>query len=129
MGWFTGLFGSAEAAEHVVKRAADGAYYGLDKLIYTKEEQADDQKVAVDQFLTFVTTTFNENSVRNITRRWLAWGVTGWILFNAQVAIGAALLGKDEVVKKILEIAKAFELGWVFIAVMTAYFGVQFLRK
>ena len=129
MGWFTSLFGSSETAEHTVKRAVDGVYYGLDKLVYTKEEQADDKKVAVDQFLTFVTQTFNENSIRNITRRWLAWGVTGWILLNAQIAIFAALLGYDEKVKKVIEIANAFELGWVFIAVMTAYFGVQFLRK
>jgi len=129
MGWFTNLFGSAETAEHTVKRAVDGVYYGLDKLVYTKEEQADAAKVSVDQFLEFVTTTFDENSIRNITRRWLAWGVTGWILLNAQVAIIAAILHHDDIVAKIIEIALAFDLGWVFIAVMTAYFGVQFLRK
>lgn len=129
MGWFTSLFGSAETAEHTVKRAVDGLYYGIDKLVYTKEEQADNEKVNIDQFIQFVSTTFNENSIRNITRRWLAWGVTGWILLNAQVAIIAAIFHHDDVVAKIIEIAAAFELGWCFFAILTAYFGVQFLRR
>lgn len=129
MNWFTNLFGSAEVAKDTIEKATDGIYYGLDKIVYTKEEQADDRKINIDQFITFVTSTFNENSIRNITRRWLAWGVAGWIVLNAQVAVIAAILHHNDVVDKIIEIALAFDLGWVFIAVMTAYFGVQFLRR
>ncbi len=129
MNWFTNLFGSAEVAKDTIEKATDGIYYGLDKLVYTKEEKADDKKINIDQFITFVTSTFNENSIRNITRRWLAWGVTGWILLNAQVAIIAAIFHHDDVVAKIIEIAAAFELGWCFFAILTAYFGVQFLRR
>jgi len=129
MNWFTNLFGSAEMAEHTVKKAVDGVYYGLDKLVYTKEEQADERRINLDQFIQFVATTFNENSIRNITRRWLAWGVAGWIVLNAQVAVIAAIFHHDDIVDKIIEIAQAFDLGLVFFAVMAAYFGVQFLRK
>jgi len=128
MNWFTSLFGSTDSAKKIVDTAMDGLSNGLDKAIYTKEEQADTATERFKMVYEFVAKTFDENSVRNITRRWLAWGICGWILLNAQVAVICALLDKKEKVVAIIDIANAFELGWAFIGVLTAYFGVQFLR-
>jgi len=128
MNWFTSLFGSTDSAKKIVDTAMDGLSNGLDKAIYTKEEQADTATERFKMVYEFVAKVFDENSVRNITRRWLAWGICGWILLNAQVAVLCALLGKKEKVVAIIDIANAFELGWAFIGVLTAYFGVQFLR-
>ena len=128
MNWFTQLFGGTEAANHVVKTAADGIYHGIDKAIHTDEEKAEEFAARTDRFYTFVEKTFDENSVRNVTRRWLAWGVVGWILLNAQIAVGFAIAGKTEVVNRIIETANAFSLGTAFVTVLGAYFGVQFFR-
>ena len=47
MGILSKLFG----ADEVVKKAADGIYNGIDKLVYTDEEKADMRLKAAQQFL------------------------------------------------------------------------------
>lgn len=47
MGIFSKLFG----ADEVVKKAADGIYNGVDKLVYTDEEKAEMRLKAAQQFL------------------------------------------------------------------------------
>lgn len=114
---FFNFFGGSENAVKTVNTAVDAIVNGVDKAILTKEEVLD-----------FVEKTFDENSIRNVTRRWLAWGIVGWILVNAQTAVIAALMGHDDAVEKIIGIASAFQLGWAFVGVIAAYFGVQWLR-
>ncbi|MGW8178737.1 MAG: hypothetical protein ACWGQW_08245 [bacterium] len=114
---FSDFFGGSENAAKTVDTAVNSIVNGIDKAILTKEEVLD-----------FVEKTFDENSIRNVTRRWLAWGIVGWTLVNAQIAVIAALMGHDDAVDKIIGIASAFQLGWAFVGVIVAYFGVQFLR-
>lgn len=122
------FFGGTQAAEHVIKTAADSVYNGLDKAFYTDEERTDDVIKREDRFLNFAEKTLDENSIRNVTRRWLAWGVVSWTLINAQIAIYYAITGKTEVVQKIVDIADAFSIGLAFLSVMGLYFGIQFMR-
>ena len=124
----TGLFGSSETAEHVVEKAADGVYYGLDKIFHTEEEKSDAKQKGYETFLELMKIGYDQNGPRSVNRRWLAWGITGWILANAQLAIFFAATGRDEIVKKIIEIADAFMLGWAFAAVVGFFFLVQFPR-
>jgi len=128
MSWITNFFGGAEAATHVIKAAADGVYNGIDKAVYTDEEKSDDKILKLKAYLDFAKQTLDENSIRNVTRRWLAWGVVGWTLFNAQIAIVFAIKGQVEVVQRIIDVAVAFQIGIAFLAVMSLYFGVQFFR-
>lgn len=114
---FFDFFGSVDKAAKTVDTAVNAIVNGVDKSVLTKEEVLD-----------FVEKTFDENSIRNITRRWLAWGIVGWILTNAQIAVIAALMEHDDAVEKIISIANAFQLGWAFVGVIAAYFGVQWLR-
>jgi len=67
------LFGTNENNSKVVERAADGIYNGLDKLIYTEEEKADAFQKGREAFLEFVKITHDQNSIRSVTRRWLAF--------------------------------------------------------
>lgn len=124
----TEVFGGSKAAENAVKRAADGIYYGLDKAFYTQEEKAEDRAERFKMLYDFVAKTFDENSLRNVTRRWLAWGVTFWLLVNAQLAIYYGLTGDVENVKLIIDVVKSFWIGEAFTGIMVAYFGVQFVR-
>lgn len=128
MGWITNFFGGTEAATHVIKKAADGVYNGIDKAIYTDEEKSEDKIIRLKSYLDFAKQTLDENSIRNVTRRWLAWGVVGWTLINAQVAIVYAIRGQTEVVQRIIDVAVAFQIGMAFLSVMGLYFGVQFFR-
>ena len=122
------FFGGTASAEHIIKTATDGVYNGLDKAFYTDEEKSEDASKREDRFLTFVERTYDENSIRNVTRRWMAWGIVSWILANAQVAIIFAILNKMDVVKRIIDVATAFSLGAAFLTVLGTYFGVQFFR-
>jgi len=128
MSWITNFFGGSEAAAHVIKTAADGVYNGIDKVIYTDEEKSEDNTLRLKSFLDFAKQTLDENSIRNVTRRWLAWGVVGWTLINAQIAIVYAIRGQTEVVDRIIDVANAFSIGLAFLSVMGLYFGVQFFR-
>lgn len=129
MNWIRNIFGSPDTAKKIVDTAADGIYNGLDKMVYTKEESVDDRKELVSKFSDFVIKTFDNNDIRNVTRRWLAWTVTGFVLLNAQLCIILVLLGKKSIAKEIINVVNAFEIGIAFVAVLTAYFGVQWLRR
>lgn len=128
MSWFTNIFGSAEVAADTVGKATDAIINGVDKIVYTDEEKDDRAQARWERTFAFIEKTFDENSIRNITRRWLAWGITLWILSMATVAVIFAVRGNKEAVNAIIDVARAFWLGEAFSAVIVAYFGVQWLR-
>jgi hypothetical protein len=73
--WVTRLFGSEKNTNKIVETAADGIYHGIDKLIYTDEERAEAMAEGRKAFLEFVRLTHDQNSIRSVTRRWLAFMV------------------------------------------------------
>jgi hypothetical protein len=75
--WLTGLFGSSKNTETVVETAAKGIYNGLDMLVYTNEEKAQALAEGRKVFLKFVDKAYDQNSIRSVTRRWLAFLVVG----------------------------------------------------
>ena len=118
MGILSGLksiLGSGETVERVAEKAADGLYNGIDKLVYTDEEKAEAFAEARKAYLEFVRIAYDQNSIRSVTRRWLAWGICTWVLMNAQVAIFYAVTGRNEVVRQVIDIAEAMSLGGAFI--------------
>lgn len=127
--WMRNIFGGSEAGEHAIKKAADGIYNGLDKLVYTDEEKAEAHQKGVDTFLKFAELTRDENSVRSVTRRYLSWFITANVFAVFWTAVGFAINNNDKMVEKIISLANAFNLGWAFTAVVVFYFGVQFVRN
>ena len=121
MGWFTGLFGSTKAAETVVETAAKGIYNGIDKAWYTPEE-------ASETFSNLLKLAYDDNSNRSITRRWMSWGLVGWVLINAQIAIVLKAFGYSGWYDASIEIADTFMIGWAFAAAVSFFFVVQIPR-
>jgi len=77
MSWLTNLFGSNKETGEILNKAADGIYNGLDKLVYTEEEKAEAFAKGRELFLSFAEKAYDQNSIRAITRRWLAFIVVG----------------------------------------------------
>ena len=72
-----GLFGSSKNTDTVVETAAKGIYNGLDALFFTDEEKAEFRQKQADTVIKFAEIAYDENSIRSITRRWLAFMVVG----------------------------------------------------
>lgn len=75
--WLTGLFGGSKKTGDVLEKAADGIYNGLDKLVYTEEEKADALAQGRELFMGFAKVAYDQNSIRSVTRRWLAFSIVG----------------------------------------------------
>lgn len=132
MNWFSNLFGGSKTAEKAVDLISDsvkGVGNWIDEKELTEEESVKFSIEAAKMQLEMVKTTLNENSVRSVTRRYLAWGITGFVLLYAQLAIALLMLDEPEKVKGVIAIAEAFNLGWAFVGLVGFYFGVQFVRK
>ena len=126
------LFGGSDHAGKTLDmadKAISGVGEWIDNKTYTEEEKAKDLSAAARTHLELIKATANENSARSVTRRVLAWSVTGFILSWASVAMGFAIAKEMETVKNIIEVAKAFWLGEAFVSIMVFYFGVQFVRS
>lgn len=76
-GFIKGMFGGSSNNSDIANKAADGIYNGLDKLIHTDEEKADALAEGRKVFLKFIDKAYDQNSIRSVTRRWLAFMVVG----------------------------------------------------
>jgi len=131
-GFVKSIFGGADTASKTMDLVGDsvrGIGNFIDEQKFTDEERSVALSKAVDAHLRLMEATANENSKRSVTRRWMAWGITGFVLAWASVATGFAIAGKEKVVNDIIAVAEAFNMGWTFLAVVGFYFGVQLLRK
>lgn len=126
------LFGGNDKSGKVADFAMDSVKEignWIDEKDFTPEEKSKAYAESAKNYLEFIKLTVNENSLRSVTRRWLAWGIVGYILFWGSVMMVYAINDKDTVVDKMIRIVEALNLGWAFVAVCTLYFGVQFFRK
>jgi len=89
IGFIKGLFGGGKSMDTVVETAASGIYNGLDKLIYTDEEKAEALGEGRKLFLSFVKVAYDQNSIRSVARRWLAFMVVGPTMAAFVIAIVA----------------------------------------
>ena len=95
MGWLTSLFGSSDAAGKAIETAADGIYHGLDKLIYTEEEKADALFKGRELFMDFAKIAYDQNSIRSVTRRWLAFMVMCPTMLCFLITLVGQMLGQE----------------------------------
>jgi len=130
MGFFSGitsLFGSSKTLDKTLTTAADGIYNGLDKLFYTDEEKAEQVQAGRKLFMQFAEKSLNENSIRSVTRRWLAFIVVGPTMlsfFTGMILI--AMNVQDGVPGKVLLDASLGMMPWVA-GVLAFYFGPHML--
>ncbi len=132
MGWLTGLFSSTDNTGKVIDMAREsvmGIGSWIDNMDYTEEEKAKDISKSIELNLKLIEMTATENSIRSITRRYMAWGIVGFMLFWSSIAMGFAIYGKEQIVVRMLQVVEAFSMGMAFTAVIALYFGVQFIRK
>lgn len=81
-----GLFGSSTNTTTVVETAAKGIYNGFNALVFTAQEKAEFNERAGNAVIKFAEIAYDENSIRSITRRWLAFLVVGPTMLFATVA-------------------------------------------
>lgn len=135
------LFGGEEVAKSVVETgqmALRGVGTYIDERTFTEEEKSKAHADSVASYLEWLKVTLSENSIRSVTRRILAWGITLEILLLVNICVAVtiwdhyhpqdAVEGMEAVSTKIIGIANAFNLGEALVAVLIAYFGVQWLR-
>lgn len=72
---FTGKH--AEKSLDIVESGVEGIKSGLDKMFYTDEEKADASRRITELHLKFIELSASENTVRSITRRYLAIMIMG----------------------------------------------------
>ena len=132
MNWLMSLFGGADTASKtldLVSSSVKGIGSFIDEQQFTPEERSQANMKAVEAHLELIKATTGENSTRSVTRRWLAWGVTGYVVIWGSVAMVFAILGKSNVVNDMVAVINALNLGITFLAIMGFYFGVSLLRK
>lgn len=89
------LFGSSKSVDKVITTAADGIYKGIDMLVYTDEEKAIASQKGTELFLRFTEKALDQNQIRSVTRRWLAFIIVGPMMV-CFIASGIAFLVSTE---------------------------------
>ncbi len=132
MGWFSSVFGGGDAASKAIDIAGSsikGIGSWIDNSNYTDQEKAATLDNRVAAHLKLVELANKENSIRSVTRRYMAWAIVGFTLVWASIGMVLAIFGAKDRVSAMLEVAAAFQLGNAFVAVAAFYFGVQFFRN
>lgn len=135
------IFGGNEHAKKKLEMA-DTAIKGVgnwvDNLKYTEQEKATDLSNTVSAHLELIKATANENGARAITRRVMAWAITGFIMFWGSIMMLLSAIApwlEEADIKKaqasvtnMISITEALHLGFAFGSIIVFYFGVQFFR-
>lgn len=88
-----GLFGSSKNTDTVVETAAKGIYNGLDAMFFTEEEKAQYRQQQADAVLEFAKVAYDQNSIRSITRRWLAFMVVAPTMLAFVIGVTLSCIG------------------------------------
>jgi len=118
--WLTGLFGSSKSTDTVVETAAKGIYNGLDALFFTDEEKAEFRQKQAETVIKFAEIAYDENSIRSVTRRWLAFMVVGPTMLFA-LAGAVIYIFNEPYANFLLEMAGKF-IPWAG-GILAFYFG------
>jgi hypothetical protein len=132
-GFIKRMMGSQSA----VDKAIDGLYNGLDKLVYTGEEKAEDQRMATQQAREMALKWMDATQGQNIARRFLAMSLTMlWgAIFGAQVLLSSvAPWCAEETTLKIMVSVDALnqasdQLTGAMMLILGFYFAAPHLSK
>jgi len=133
MGWLTGaltglkaILGTPKVASSIAETAKAGMVI-WDKSKFTEQERSELTLEGGKLSLKILEATANENSLKSITRRWIACGIVGSYLFSFFVGLICILVSSPKV-KLIIELVEKYQLGYLTLGVCSFYFvyyGVQ----
>lgn len=134
IGAFIGkIFGTDKAIEGMV----DGVSKGLDKLIYTKEEKAEDSAKAVTEARAYLIQWIDKSQGQNIARRFLAMVITfTWLsMFFLSTALDLSVIWAEAVTQTALRAssvligARAESMTGAMMLILGFYFAAPHLDK
>lgn len=129
---FNWLLGGTETAKKTVDTISDsvkGIGGWIDEQQFTEEEQAKAKADLLKQHTEFLRLAYDQNSIRAITRRGLAWAIGGVFLLGFIVGVVLAIREQFQTIQVIIELVRVFWLGEIMLAVTAFYFGSQILSK
>ena len=118
--WFTS--GGAQ-----VEKITDAVINTGDALFYTDEEKSATAEKQRELYFKFLELARDENSIKSITRRILAFAVIGQWLLMLNVCVGLYLFGKIEAAGFVFDMIK--DIFWFVFAIGSFYFGAGILNK
>lgn len=130
MGWLTTLIGTPKVVSTVADTVKSGVSM-LDNAFYTKQEKATNALKMTDMWLKIQKIIADENSIRSITRRILAWGILVNFLIIIDIGVYLIIMGNTEKVTALKEFIIDTKMGWMALSVVIFYFGyygVQAIR-
>ena len=130
MGLIATLFGGRKTVEQGMKLAGDaarGIARWIDERDLTDQERIELNQKAADLMLQMVKATRDENSVRSITRRYLAWAIMGTFLL---MIIAAAIVYpfSTAYAEYLFKLVADTDLGWLAAGVGGFYFLANVVR-
>lgn len=137
MGFFSFITGAKalDTTTRIAEKTTDGIISGLDKIFYTKEEQAETltkrleiaDKIA-NTHIKLMEVTASETTVRSITRRIVAIFVMV-MTFVCMVSIALIWKLDQEWALFMVELVEYFQIGIAFISVVFFFFGSYIASK
>lgn len=118
---FWDIFSSAPKAVDLAVEAGEGLIKGIDKIFYTDEEKEDARKEARVWWLEMMKTVKDESSVTALTRRYIAFAITGLFLLCVITSI-LLLLFRSNLFSNMWLITQ--EVSLYFGGIMFFYFSV-----
>ena len=109
-----------------VDKIVDGAVKGVDKLFFTNEEKAEFNKSMADAVVEYAQSTMGENTIRSITRRFVAFAIMGTYLLLI-LSAGAVYLVDENYSTFLFDLAKSQDSLAIMVAVF--YFGGYYANK
>ena len=121
MSIFTTLLGTPKIVSSVANTVKDGMSL-IDKWGYTTQEKAENATKMMELWIGIQKATAQENSIRSVTRRILAWTILGTFLFL--ILMACALWKVDpKWAGYIKDIIIEVQLGYLALLVGFFYFG------
>jgi len=120
MGWLTSLFSSK--AGNLIDDSVRGVGSWIDEQQFTDEEKSVANQKMLNFRMDVLTKTADESTIRSISRRILAWSVTGVFLTLIMLSAAGTILGMSWA-EGIFLIAQSIYTS--FLAVMSFYFVSQ----
>jgi len=124
-----GIFAGIKAilgTPKVIETVADTVKSGMtmwDNSNFTDQEKAANVLKMTDAWLEIQKATAGENSLKSITRRWLACGILFNFLLLVNIGVSLILIGKTEKVTSLKDFIIDTNMGWMALSVVIFYFG------
>ncbi len=115
---------AVDTAADLIKAGADG----LDMLFFTDEEKSEASNKFYENWIKTLGMLVDTESIRSITRRYLAVSVVGTWLLLILLGVAVRVFGGDkEAAEFVFEVAKS--MNYSVLAVVTFYFGPEMIGR